>query len=369
MTARRHIAGGIAALVIGFGAAGHSQTATAPSNESFTVTDALGREVSFRRHPQRIAVAGKASFMIADAACLFPEARSALVLFSGGMGSRQGAGDFLSLLIPDLPETPGRSGDAGVEQIAAIQPDVVLLKSSAQRLGEALDRVHLPVVYLDFETPAQYGRDLATLGQLLGAGERASRLSAYYRTVTDLIEKRTATLPAAKKPRVLLVQYAERSGAIAFSVPARDWIQTEMVERAGGIPVWKATSGNGGWAVVNLEQIAVWDPDIVLVVNYRACANGAVGDILADAKWKELRATKAQRVFAFPGDFFSWDQPDTRWGLGMLWVATRLHPELFRETDLTQEVARFYSLYGLDEATIRTRINPLIQEDITHVRE
>ena len=58
MTARRHIAGGIAALVIGFGAAGHSQTATAPSNESFTVTDALGREVSFRRHPQRIAVAG-----------------------------------------------------------------------------------------------------------------------------------------------------------------------------------------------------------------------------------------------------------------------------------------------------------------------
>ena len=52
-----------------------------------------------------------------------------------------------------------------------------------------------------------------------------------------------------------------------------------------------------------------------------------------------------------------------RW-LGLLWAASRMHPDLFREVDLPSEVIRFYSHFGMDEATIRAEVFPLIRENI-----
>lgn len=328
------------------------------------VKDALGREVRFVEPPARIVIAGKASFMIADAVSLFPGARARTTVFAAGAASRQGADDFLELVMPGGAASTPMNGDAGAEQIAAAKPDVVLLKSSSRRLGDVLERLHIPVVYLDFETTAQYSRDLAILGRVLNDEERARLLMTYYDGLRSSVSDRTASIPATKKPRTLLLQYSERGGVIAFSVPPPEWIQTELVELAGGTPIWKDAAQHGGWTIVNLEQIAAWDPDVVLVVSYSAAAEKAVAAITADAAWQALRAAWEKRVFAFPGDFRSWDQPDTRWILGLLWTATRLHPERFKDTDLTREIARFYSLYGLDEATVQSRVIPLIRENI-----
>ena len=340
---------------------------SAAFGQTLTVTDALQRTVEFAQPPQRIVVTGKASFMLANALCLFPEARERTLLLPSGTVSREGSGDFLSLVRPG--QTPDSlPATAGAEQIAATHPDVVLLKTSAAQLGDVLDRLGLRVVYLDFETPAHYERDLAILGQLLGAEDRARFLVSYYRDVAAGVRDRTAALSGAAKPRVLLLQYSERSGAAAFSVPSPDWIQTALVETAGGTPVWKESAQRGGWTVVNLEQVAAWDPDVVFVVNYATSANQAVARILADGRWQALRAARDGKVFAFPGDFCSWDQPDTRWSLGLLWMATRLHPALFGETDLAQEVIRFHALYGLDAITVQSRVIPLIREDIGHGR-
>ena len=42
-----------------------------------------------------------------------------------------------------------------------------------------------------------------------------------------------------------------------------------MVEDAGGDPVWKADAENTNkWMDVNFEQIAAYDPDVLLIVNY-----------------------------------------------------------------------------------------------------
>ncbi len=353
-----------------FRAAGLLAVLCAPGQaRAITVTDALDRAVAFAAPPQRIVVAGKASFMVADAAYLFPEARQRIVACSGGMISRQGSGDFLTRVGEGEAAPAALPGNAGVEPIASLRPDAVLLKSSSAALGAELERIGIATVYLDFETPEQYERDLAVLGRLLGAEERAQALAAYYAGLSDAVRRPTAPLAAAERPRTLLLQYSERSGVVAFSVPPPEWIQTELVERAGGIPVWTAAAQRGGWTVVNLEQIAAWDPEVVLVVNYAASADRAVAAIMADGKWQALRAARERRVFAFPGDFCSWDQPDTRWGLGMLWTATRMHPRLFRDVNMVSEVIRFYALYGMDESAVRSHVLPLIKEDMAPIRD
>ena len=330
---------------------------------------ALPAAVGLAQAPQRIAIAGKASFMIADALYLFPTARTHVVARASGTIVRPGASDFLSRFDAAAPQPVALIGNAGVEPIAAAHPDVVLLKSSNTRLGGDLERLGISVTYLDFETPEHYARDLDILGRLLDAGERAQELAAYFRSVPESVRQRTASLPFGQRPRTLLIQYSERGGVVAFSVPPAEWIQTGLVELAGGIPIWKEAATRGGWTIVNLEQIAAWDPDVVLVVSYAAPADRAVADIMADGRWAGLRAARDGRVFAFPGDFCSWDQPDTRWTLGLLWTATRLQPQLFSDVDLPSEIIRFYSLYGMDEAAVRAEILPMIHESIAPVHE
>jgi iron complex transport system substrate-binding protein len=215
----------------------------------------------------------------------------------------------------------------------------------------------IPILYLDLETPGQYERDLATLGQALGDPEHAESLWAYYAEILARVAEHTEGLTETQKPRVLVLQYSDKGGEVAFGVPPAGWIQTQMVELAGGVPVWTATVQGGGWAVVNLEQIAAWNPDQIYLINYFGSAMDVVAQLQSDPQWAEMAAVRAGQLYPFVGDYHSWDQPDTRWGLGLLWLAQHVQPERFADVDMRAEAVRFFeTFYGLDRATIEAEI-------------
>jgi iron complex transport system substrate-binding protein len=156
--------------------------------------------------------------------------------------------------------------DASAEAIAAVNPDAVLLKSYlADSLGAPLEALGLTTIYLDLETPEQFFRDVRVLGTLFGNPKRAEEVLAFYQERLDLVSRAAATVPAERRPRVLLVQYTDTGGKVAANVPPAAWLQTVLVKLAGGEPVW-LDAAESGWTVVNLEQIAAWDPDYVFVV-------------------------------------------------------------------------------------------------------
>lgn len=168
--------------------------------------DALGREILLDAPPERIVIAGPATLMIADA----------LYLFETG------------------PESLG-----------------------------------LPVVYFDFETPEQYQRDISTMGRLLGEQERAREITRYLEGRRSEVVGVTSTLPPDERPSVLFLYVDNRGGDRAFNVPPDGWIQITLVREAGGEPVWTGIPLGSGWSTVTMEQIARWDPEIVLFVAYR----------------------------------------------------------------------------------------------------
>jgi iron complex transport system substrate-binding protein len=138
-----------------------------------------------------------------------------------------------------------------------------------------------------------------------------------------------------------------------------------MVEIAGGIPVWEEATSSGGWTIVSFEQIAVWDPDKIILIDYFHDPRIAVAELVEDVKWQALSAVQTGELYAFPGDFLSWDQPDTRWILGLQWLASVIHPDRYADFDLVSDVRSFYEeLYGVDAATFDTEILPLITGDI-----
>jgi iron complex transport system substrate-binding protein len=138
-----------------------------------------------------------------------------------------------------------------------------------------------------------------------------------------------------------------------------------MVEIAGGQPVWVDQGGSGGWSIVNFEQIAAWDADQIYVIDYQGKADEVVGRLRDDPLWLNLSAVNDGQLFAFAFDFYSWDQPDTRWILGLEWLATKIHPERASGIDILGEVNEFYStLYRLDQDAIQEYVLPKLRGDI-----
>lgn len=350
----------VALLVLALSLVGCAAQKSTPTPTTLTVTDALGREVQLPAPPQRIVIGGRANFMLTDALYLFPDAPQRVLALTK---ATQQATAFAQLLDAGAPDKVRFVSDSPAEEIAAAQPDLVLLKSyMRESVGTTLEQLGIPVLYLDLETPEQYKRDLAVLGQALGNPERATELWAYYQGILDRVAQSLSGLSEAQRPRVLLLQYTSSGDGVAFKVPPASWIQTTLVTLAGGQPVWREAAQGGGWAVVNPEQIAAWNPDQIYVIHYTGSASEVVAQLRDDPQWKELSAVQMGQLYPFAGDFFSWDQPDTRWGLGLLWLAQHIQPERFADVDMQAEVYRFYTeLYGLDRAVIDAKIWPLVQ--------
>jgi iron complex transport system substrate-binding protein len=327
------------------------------------VTDALGRSVSLPGPARRIAITGRAGFMISDAAYAFPEARERLVAVGRG---NQGSEGLAPLVDPGFAAKAVFGPETGPEQIAALAPDLVLMKRAlASRMEGPLSALGIPAVFLDFETPADFTRDIEILGQVLGNAGRAREILGYYETRRSKVAAALAGLGTGARPRVLLLYRTERDGDVAFNVPPPAWMQTAIVELAGGRAIWTDTALGKGWTKVGFEQIAAWNADRILLVTYSGDANEVRARLSADPQWRELRAVRAGKLASFPGDLHSWDQPTTRWILGLLWLAKSLHPERLPGLDLRAEVRSFYrDIYAMDQAAFERHIAPRLSEGV-----
>jgi iron complex transport system substrate-binding protein len=330
----------------------------------YTVTDALGRTVTFKEVPSRIVIAGRGTLLLADAVYLFDDADDRVI---GAAVTDQGLGDVLPVIDSAYARKIRFANDAGVEQIAGATPDLVILKTySKQKVGDALERVGIPVLYLDLETPESFAADVRTLGALFRQPERAASIAGWYESRAAAVAAAVAGAAAATRPRVLVVQATGKDADLAVTVPPASWIQTWMVQTAGGTPVWAAENRTTGWLKVGIEQVAAWDPDQVLVVCYASSAADAARRFAASPAWQATRAARAGAIRPFPADFVSWDQSDARWILGLQWLAATFHPERFRGFDLNAEVTAFYhEAYGFDPAAVTSLLLPRLAQSLS----
>jgi len=327
-----------------------------------TITDALGREVTVPASPQRIVTAGRAVLMIADVLYAFETAPDRMV----GIGRiSQGRGNFLPAIDPNYGDKSVLARNVGPEQIAAENPDLVIMKTfMREAVGARVEELGIPVIYVELETPEQYQRDITMLGTVLNEPERARELTQWYSQQVTAVESQTRLVPERRRPSTLLIYYRRSDGNVSFQVPPTGWIQTELVERAGGSPVWRSAA-QSGWGTVSFEQIAAWNPDEIMLVSYDGDAPEIRDELVAQPRWQELFAVQEDRFHAFPMDFYSWDQPDTRWILGLQWIARTLHPDLFSATAMDTHLREFYrEVYHLNDEEYEAIIEPLLTGDV-----
>ncbi len=148
----------------------------APIGEStqFTVQDALERTLEFSSYPERIVIAGKQTPMLANFFYLFPSKVERLLAVEN---RSQSPDKFLELIDDDYQSKLILEKGAGVEQIAPLNPDLVIVKTSMkEEIGTGLEEVGIPVIYVSFEDIENIFNDIRVIGKVLDEEKRAEEI-------------------------------------------------------------------------------------------------------------------------------------------------------------------------------------------------
>jgi iron complex transport system substrate-binding protein len=227
-------------------------------------------------------------------------------------------------------------GDPNVEEIVAREAQLVLVDGSRHgAFAGQMAELGVPVIQYLVETPDALKAAVLLTGQVLGpeALERAIVLRNDYDRLFSTVMSDLESLAPDERVRVLFL------GTDPLQVASGDMYQTYLIEAAGGISVSEDLTGY--WNEVNLEQILLWDPDVILIPPY-----GPVQpvDVLENLDWAAIRAVRNGRVYRMPRVIAPMDTPVPESLLGVAWMASVLYPDLIR-LDLATEVEHFYTFY------------------------
>jgi len=287
------------------------------------ITDATGARIALPDHVTRVMAAGPTAAVV-----LYVLAPAAMIGWPSA--PRPNEREFLLPAARDLPELgrlTGRGDTANVEVVLKARPDLVfdfgsVTPTFASLAARVREQTGLPYLLIDGRLD-HTARSLRLLGTALGVGDRAEAIARYAEDTMRLIDERLKDVPVAARRRVYLAR--EPNG---LETGLTGSINTEIIERAGGINVAERGAGRAGIANVSIEQVLAWAPDTIITWDPHFFAAYA-----SDPVWAAVPAVQAKRVFLAPRLPFGWIDapPSINRIIGLRWIAGLLYPDKFPE--------------------------------------
>lgn len=298
---------------------------------TITVTDQAGVTVEVPQPVRRvISPYSLATYMV------YTTGAADLLEAAGFLGARdpQGAAamERIDPRFPLLSAADMNQNNTNVEEIARLEPDVILSSARADWL-DAVAELGIPIIRFEGESPDALKAGLRLAGQLFGpdAAHRAQAWIEYYDSV--LADVGAVTAETEQRPRVLF------TGSEPTQVISGEMYQASMIEAAGGVSVSEGLSGF--WNDVNLEQLAVWNPDVIFVPPYGGASVAAITDT---PDWQILDAVQNGAVYLVPKLVAPWDTPTPDSVLGIIWMAERFFPDAL-SLNCADETRYFYNTF------------------------
>ncbi|MDR0452662.1 MAG: ABC transporter substrate-binding protein [Treponema sp.] len=232
------------------------------------------------------------------------------------------------------------SADLNPEEIARIGPDVVIdvgepKDSIARDMDDISASIGIPTVHVTatLRTTPQAFR---TLGKLLGREEKGEALARFCEKTLAAAD-RVMGRAGDRKRSVLYCM-----GAAGLNVLAKGTFHTEVLDwMADNQAVVDNPSSRGSGNEANLEQILLWDPQMIIFGPGSVYASAA-----QDPAWRQLQAIRNGAYYEVPLGPYNWmgSPPSINRYLGMLWLGKVLYPE-YADYDLYTETAEYYRLF------------------------
>ncbi len=326
----------IMVLAVGCGndASGDS-TSTEPETVNFT--DSAGREVEVPAKITRIVPSGPMAQIV-----LFSLAPDLLVGLSGKWNPA--AEQYLDTEYYNLPvlgQFYGGKGDLNLEEIANVNPQVIIdigepKSSIVEDMDGITEQVGIPAVHITatLETMSEAYR---MLGKLLGKEKEAEALAKYcddvYSKTEDIMEE------VGDNGKVNLIYC---TGGDGLNVIAKTSFHAEIIDLvSNNVAVVEDVSSKGTGNPVDMEQIVLWDPEVIIFD-----PDSIYSSVAEDKAWQELAAIKNGRFYEVPMGPDNWMgfPPSVNRYMGMIWITQLLYPDE-AGYDVYKEASKYYELF------------------------
>ena len=337
--------------------------ATAAGEEATrTIVDHLGHEVTIPAEIERIAITSITP--LPSVYCMFEGSADRLIGISpSSMAAAENS--LLAEIVPGIVDVPTdfmAGGEVNIEELVAMDPDVVFYNASQEEEYEKLTAAGLNAVA--FST-TQWGSDsvetfeawVTLLGEVLNEEDKAAGITEYGREVYDMIQERVASVDESEKPRVLFL-YMYKDGVIQTS--GSNHFGQYWADATGAINVAEDSDARG--FEINMEQVYEWDPDMIYITNFVPyLSEDLYNNAIEGHDWSVVRAVQEENVYKCPLGVYRWYPPSSDTPLMLLWMAKTNYPELFEDIDLEAEMKEYYQkFYGVEltDENIEMIFNP-----------
>jgi len=318
-------------LLTGCGAA---EPTPAEPAETRVFTDSLGREVTVPAQINSIALSGPMAQIVLFALC--PDKLA-------GIANQWDPGAELYLdeayfSLPVLGQLYGGKGELNLETLLGSGAQIVIdIGQPKDGTGADLDALQtqtgLPFVHISAHTDTM-DEAYRALGDLLNMNQEAEVLAEYCTRVYSQAKTLSETV---EKTSLLYV-----TGATGQNVIAKGAYHAEIIDLMGNnAAVVDTPSSKGTGNEVSMEQILLWDPEVILF-SPESCYD----TVAEDPAWQEVSAIQSGRYYKVPFGPHNWMgfPPSVQRYPGMLWLGKLLYPEQ-ADYDLYDAVAEHYKLF------------------------
>lgn len=230
-------------------------------------------------------------------------------------------------------DTVGNNFVPNIETLLNVNPDLVWQWGHrGDDIIAPIENAGLTVATLNYGKEEYTQQWITLMGLTLDKPEKAQQMIRWRNDVIDQLQKATASLSA--KPKVLYLSQFNNSIQTFGSTSHNNF----DIELAGGISLNKDITGA---RTLNIEQILVWDPDIILLGNFEQGLKPQ--DVYDNVLLSDVAAVKHKRVFKLPIGGFIWDAPNQETPLYWLWLSMIFHPDKMH-WPLRQEMIKQYQM-------------------------
>ena len=317
-----------------------AEEASQENTATTSFTDDCGRQVEGPEQITSVVASGSLAQII-----LYAAAPDTLMAINGAWTEDAAAyTDEKYLNLPQIGSFFGNH-DLNYEEIAKLSPQIVIdvgedKPDMESNLQDITDKTGIPAVHIsaDYNTMDQA---FEKLGELLNRQEETRALADFSKETMDLAEE---TMKKVKKKKT--VMYCTQEDGL--NVLAKDSYHSQIIDwLSDNVAEVDDPSSQGSGNEVNLEQMMIWDPDVIIF------APGSYYDYVADdPAWQTLSAIKKGSYYEVPSGPYNWmgSPPSSNRILGILWMAKLLYPEQ-ADYDLEEKTMEYYRLFYHCELT------------------
>jgi len=333
------------------------QEESAPQTATQRFTDSAGRTVTLPAQITRIAPSGGLAqmFLVSLAPDLFCAVTANYTAIEA---------EFLPAALSGLTAVGQFYGAANLnpEEIARINPDVIIdIGEPKKTIAEDMDAIAaatgVPAIHVTADL-RRAPEAFRTLGKLLGREAKGDALAAYCEKVLRRGDEIMAGVGANKKSVLFCL------GKQGTNVLAKDSFHAEVLDwMARNAAVVDNPSSRGSGNETDLEQILLWNPEVILFN-----AGSVYAQAADDPVWKQVPAISSGNFYEVPLGPYNWMgmPPSINRYLGIIWLGKILYPQ-YAQYDLYAETAEYYRLF-YDYNLSRSRYDALTANSVNSVK-